>query len=168
MAQRLSLWVSDRTRDDVFWRSAMSGGRSTVIGKNRDGDTASAQAGDLVATHELGNLLVSWFVLECKNFKDFRFTTLIFGGKGDFLPEWEKLIRDCDRTGKYPMMFAKQSRVGELVFSDQEGMDHLMKGATKYVPIRVAFPVHDVYGISMTDFLNEIDYQKLKKHLQDF
>jgi len=30
ICRRLSLWVSAGKQEDVFWRSAMSGGRSTV------------------------------------------------------------------------------------------------------------------------------------------
>ena len=30
VCKKLSLWVSNGTRDDIFWRSAMSGGRATL------------------------------------------------------------------------------------------------------------------------------------------
>src|ERR1041385_2036835 len=70
VCQRLSWWVSKRTRTDCFWRSAMSGGRNTVNKKQGKGKQTEAHAGDVVATHETGNDLMSFFVMECKHHKD--------------------------------------------------------------------------------------------------
>lgn len=43
----LSLWWSDGTNDDWFWRSAMSGGRATV--RARKGQKTANAAGDICA-----------------------------------------------------------------------------------------------------------------------
>ena len=52
----LSLWWSDGTNDDWFWRSAMSGGRATV--RARKGQKTANAAGDICAqTPEAQRLL---------------------------------------------------------------------------------------------------------------
>lgn len=60
----LSLWVSDGTRDDIFWRSHGSGGRATCRGKS--GKTTEGQYGDQSATDPLGKPLIKAWCIECK------------------------------------------------------------------------------------------------------
>lgn len=55
----LSLWWSGGKRKDLFWRSAMSGGMSTVTG-------CQAQTGDIVAVHEEGYELIEAICFELK------------------------------------------------------------------------------------------------------
>src|SRR5687768_2048686 len=70
ICERLSLWVSNRKREDVFWRSAMSGGRANLKSRRKHGMEFSAQSGDITAIHELGHALLAMFVLECKFYRD--------------------------------------------------------------------------------------------------
>lgn len=64
MARLLSKWWTDDKRDDVFWRSAMSGGMATV--RARKGETKVNQIGDLVAVDPIGAPLLEAFVIELK------------------------------------------------------------------------------------------------------
>ena len=65
ICKRLSLYVSKGKRDDLFWRSAMSGGRATLQAKK--GKKAQAQAGDITSIAAEGNKLTSTFMIECKH-----------------------------------------------------------------------------------------------------
>ncbi|MBM3120244.1 MAG: hypothetical protein FJ006_12010, partial [Chloroflexi bacterium] len=48
ISRQLSLWWTHGERDDVFWRSSMSGGRATVRAKK--GQKTAYQNGDITAT----------------------------------------------------------------------------------------------------------------------
>ena len=56
---KLSKWVSYGERDDLFWRSAMSGGRQTVGFKK--GINRKNQAGDITAIDPIGQKLIDSF-----------------------------------------------------------------------------------------------------------
>lgn len=68
ICKELSLWVSHGKREDLFWRSAMSGGRTTVGA--RKGKDFKKHAGDISATHVDGHKLTDEFFVECKFVKD--------------------------------------------------------------------------------------------------
>ena len=77
VCKTLSLWISDGERDDIFWRSAMSGGRATLAIKK--GSISTAHAGDITPTHSLGFEFLEQFMVECKFYKDLNVESLIFG-----------------------------------------------------------------------------------------
>jgi hypothetical protein len=63
-AVALSLWWSKGERDDIFWRSQNSGGRSTMRGKR--GKSTEGQYGDIAATDPSGKPLLAHWCIECK------------------------------------------------------------------------------------------------------
>ena len=65
MAKRLSLWWTGGERDDVIWRTQISGGRATVRG--RKGKRTEGQYGDLTYTDPCAKPLFDLFVIECKH-----------------------------------------------------------------------------------------------------
>lgn len=60
----LSEWLSEGKRDDLLWRSSMSGGRATVRG--RKGKTTAGHYGDVAATCPQGEPLTRAFAIELK------------------------------------------------------------------------------------------------------
>ena len=64
ISRKLSLWWTHGERDDVFWRSSMSGGRATVRAKQ--GKTTAYQNGDITATDPIGAPLIANVVIELK------------------------------------------------------------------------------------------------------
>jgi hypothetical protein len=60
----LSLWWSDGKEDDLFWRSAGSGGRSTR--RKKKGSRTKNQGGDITGTCEDALLLISKVAFELK------------------------------------------------------------------------------------------------------
>lgn len=109
----LSLWVSDGKRDDLFWRSAISGGRATVRAKK--GQTTANQAGDITATDPMGYILTDSFVCECKHYKDLEWSSFIYG-KGFIWKTWEKLLAEAVENNKMPFLIVKQNNQPEIVF----------------------------------------------------
>ena len=62
--KRISLWWTNWTRDDVFWRSSGSGARAKVRG--RAGVGTAGQSGDVAATDPCGVPLIDMFTIELK------------------------------------------------------------------------------------------------------
>jgi len=64
ICRELSKWWSFGQRDDIFWRTAGSGGMATNRGKQ--GLRTFGQAGDIQATDPAGQPLLSMFSFELK------------------------------------------------------------------------------------------------------
>jgi len=64
ICKRLSLWWTENKRDDIFWRTAGSGGRATQRKKNKQ-DTYG-QHGDVQATDPIGEPLTMLCSIEIK------------------------------------------------------------------------------------------------------
>jgi hypothetical protein len=64
VCKQLSVWWTGGKRDDVFWRTAGSGGRATQ--RNRRGQRTFGQYGDVQATDPIGQPLLDVFTIEIK------------------------------------------------------------------------------------------------------
>ena len=64
ICKELSLWWTNGDRDDVFWRTATSGGRATQRAKTKRG--TFGQEGDVQATDPIGQPLMDVFAIELK------------------------------------------------------------------------------------------------------
>lgn len=169
VCRRLSLWVSGYTREDVYWRSAMSGGRATVKSRTHRKRVRdfSAHGGDIAATHELGHALTSEFFIDSKFYKGFRFDTYIHGGAGEFAPVWVDDLEKAKLVRKQLMVIIKANRMADLVFLTSEGLRWIRQGATSEedFPIRVSFPQLDAHGGLFRDMLADIDFKRIRRCL---
>jgi len=109
---RLSRWVSQGHKDDLFWRSAMSGGRAT-LGK-RKGVDLSRQAGDITAVAPEGHILTDRFYIECKSVKDLKLDRMLIGS-GTLFEFWRVARREAREHDRHPMLIAKQNQYTTLV-----------------------------------------------------
>jgi hypothetical protein len=107
----LSRWVTKGKRRDCFWRSAMSGGRATVIGHQH-----IRQAGDICAVAPEGVPFIETFVVECKAYKDIDLEAFIVSNKGKISKWWKKVKSEATQQGRVPMLIAKQNLTPVLVF----------------------------------------------------
>lgn len=165
--QRLSLWVSDMKREDIFWRAAMSGGRANLKSRRRRGAKFSAQSGDISAIHPLGHLLLNLFVIECKWYLNLKLSQLVFGRRGHLDKIWGKLMDVCDRSGgcRQPLLFAKQNRQQELVFTNRRGFDILQAGTTSKARLEITTTFHR-YGARVFLFrqlLNDSSFARIRR-----
>lgn len=102
VCKQLSLWVSKGKSVDLFWRSAMSGGRATVAkGKVRQG-------GDITAVAPEGHVLTDYLYIECKHLKNISFDSLI-KGSGPLLTIWQKTIEEAEKYRKHPVLIFRQN-----------------------------------------------------------
>lgn len=143
----LSKWVSNGERDDLFWRSAMSGGRATVGRKK--GVERSAQSGDISIIDSKGSPLADVFSIECKTYEDLHLDNLVYGGKAGAPTFWTQCKRDAEQAGKLPFLVAKQNRKDILLGLSQEGMTLLQAS-----PI-ASYPRHDLHLFFFEEFLTE-------------
>lgn len=114
----LSLWMSHNKSEDLYWRSSMSGGRSTVAA--RKGKRLAAQAGDISCIHASGSPFTDNFYVECKSYRDLNFIGLLTG-KGKLIEFWEETKRQAEHYGKWPLLIAKQNQQPIVACLDQNG-----------------------------------------------
>ena len=119
--KHLSMWLSKGRRDDLFWRSAMSGGRAT-IGIRDGGFERSAQAGDITAITQAGERFLSLFVVECKHYADLQLHNLVAKRSGNTQKFWAKHVKECKKFKKHPMLIAKQNLLPVLFVTSLDGL----------------------------------------------
>jgi len=105
ICKKLSLWVSNNLQDDLFWRSAMSGGRATI--RRKKGKETASGHGDITAVTPEGNKLTDYFVIECKSYKSLGFDSHLYN-KGPLAGIWDKLKNETPK-GKKPILILKEN-----------------------------------------------------------
>lgn len=115
----LSLWVSGGERDDIYWRSAMSGGRATV--QNKKGGNNTTQLGDISCIDSTGEWLTNTFIIENKFYRNVHLDSIIYPYSKNaetVFQWWTKLTAICDANRKLPMLIFKQNNRDILVGTD--------------------------------------------------
>jgi hypothetical protein len=107
VCKQLSLLISKGRRTDLFWRSAMSGGRATLELKK---DVLNqTQAGDISSIDMDSGWLTRDYMIECKHYNDLQFTSGFLSGTGNLYKFWTKLFKDAIARNKKPILIAKQN-----------------------------------------------------------
>jgi hypothetical protein len=106
VCKQLSFWVSKGKSEDLFWRSAMSGGRSTVA--HAKGKLVRA-AGDICSVAPEGHILTDLWVIECKHVKRLYLDQFLIQETGWLKKVWDKLRAEANRHNKWPLLIAKQN-----------------------------------------------------------
>lgn len=119
----MSKWTTAGQRDDIYWRSAMSGGRATV--QFKAGKKNLTQGGDISAVDPLGHKLLGHFAVECKFYKKLDIETSLLRGYGKLIQFWGEATRMAKRQKKIPILIAKQNNFPALVLTDDRGIDIL-------------------------------------------
>jgi hypothetical protein len=159
----LSLWVSERKRPDLFWRSALSGGRSTIAQKK--GEKNLTQSGDITAIHSSGEFLTRMCFIECKAYADLELASLVFKRQGTLWRIFEKVREQSSPLGKIPLLIAKQDYRPQIVVTNEKGYKFLSLSipVTREIPLSAALPPVDIYIMRLTDLLNLGKYGLLKQ-----
>lgn len=109
----LSLWISLGKREDLFWRSAMSGGRATVGRKS--GKDHAKHAGDITATDPLGHALTDRWYVECKAYRDLKIDAAMLSGVGLLAKFWRETVEQATHYKRMPMLIAHQNQQPTIV-----------------------------------------------------
>lgn len=121
VCKALSLWVSHGKREDLYWRSAMSGGRATVA--SRVGKNLASQAGDISSIDKTGWPLTADLYFEAKHVKDLSLDNFIIKGTGPLAGYWKTAIREAEKYEKSPVIIARQNRFPTLLIAH----DHVVE-----------------------------------------
>lgn len=122
ICKALSHWVSKGKHDDLFWRSAMSGGRAT-IGSRTGKDVR--QAGDICSVSPEGHTLTDRFYVECKSYKDLRIDRFFIEHTGTLWQFWVKACQEARMYDRTPMLIVKQNTFPILVLVKPGMLDSL-------------------------------------------
>lgn len=144
----LSRWLSKGSQDDIFWRSAMSGGRATVHHRNF-GKRLANQVGDISCIHPLGSHFISTFAPECKFYADLDYQGLLTG-KGKLLAFWAEINEQAERYNKLPFLVCRQNRMQPHVCLDKAGMRKFGLYDVRTLVISVR---HDMYIMDAAKFV---------------
>lgn len=118
VCKALSLWITVGKSVDVFWRSAMSGGRATVA------KGAVRQAGDITAVAPEGHILTDQFYLELKHLKKIDLDGLI-KDNGPLLAIWKKTQEEAAKYHRIPTLIFKQNHWPVVLCTTNAGIDKL-------------------------------------------
>lgn len=155
----LSLGMSGGARDDLFWRSAMSGGRASVQFKR--GKQNLTQTGDITAIDPLGAALTDKFLVECKFYRDLILVGLFHGIRSGINGHWGECIKKASQHHKWPLLIARQNRMNALVCLDRSGATYfdLLDPRRNRTILIANFVSQEMYVIWYNQFL------KLLPHL---
>lgn len=142
VCRRLSLWLSRGLRDDLLWRSAMSGGRATV--QLKLGTKNLTQSGDVSAVGEGAFAFCERNFIEVKHYRDLGIGRSIVCGTGNLAKFWKIASREARKYGKHPMLVARQNLYPTIVLVD-EGMDEFLGSA--------ATPLATLHGLAARVYL---------------
>lgn len=138
---KLSLWVSGGEHEDYYWRSSMSGGRSTVAAKR--GKRLAAQAGDISCINPLGSSLTDKFYIELKFYKSLDFAGLL-KGTGNLAKFWIETRKQAQLYRKEPLLIAKQNQCPAIA---------CFAWSAIYSPITLAAPKLHLWAVLLDELL---------------
>lgn len=158
IAKTLSLWLSHGDRDDLLWRSSLSGGRATL--QVQSGNTVGNQSGDLSPIGAEAMDFSQYFTVECKHYKDIFLTDIVYGlRKGDGIGKfWEQAKNDADQAEKFPLLIAKQNFGKEIIAMPQHIMLQVQKDKNFYPAHADILPASIV---KLEDFLENVTPEEL-------
>ena len=162
ICQRLSQWVSDFKRSDIFWRSAASGAKARVSRKKGEKAKFAGQWGDISSVVSEGNFLTEVFIIECKHYNDIGFHATFYDKKTPIKRYWNDLREIAFDAKKYPIIIIKENRRQEIIGFDRFGKKVLAGFGLK--PF-VIFPTMDLHLYSFRDLISDIEFKDFAKRV---
>ncbi len=146
LCKMLSLWVSHGKNEDVFWRSAMSGGRATVAA--RKCKKLTRQAGDISAIAPEGHILTNRYYVELKHVKNLALLQFFTKGSGPLAEYWKKAKQQAALHGLEPLIIARQNNLPMVLVCTQGTVDVLTCWHCQYTE-RLTIKKRRVVGIEI-------------------
>ena len=153
ISKKLSLWFSNKERDDLFWRSQNSGGRFTS--RKKIGKNTKNQSGDITSTDSRGEIFINMFSIECKSYKQVdKWDLFLF--KGLIKEWWEKLKYESE--DKNCLLIIKENRKPIIIISCLKIMNIL-----QMTPMIVFGDSLELGVYSFDKFIKEVDPNIIEK-----
>lgn len=155
ISKRLSLWFSNGESDDLFWRTASSGGRFTQ--RFKKGKNTVNQAGDITNTCADSEEFSKYFLIECKSYKDIKLWTLLTGieVKDSVLEWWNLTKKKSSELNKIPVLITRQNRKPDLLITNNH-MPQLISPNAVFKSDIFVYKLDDFLTIKCHDIINEL------------
>jgi hypothetical protein len=119
ICKKLSLWWTDGKRDDIFARTASSGGRATQ--RSKKNLTTFGQYGDIQAADPIGQPLIDLAVIECKDGYASNSIADLLDKEPRHNPLYEQFIKqarqsNCESDSEYWLLIARRRGRQIMVF----------------------------------------------------
>ena len=146
ISKKLSLWLSNGERDDLFWRTQSSGGRFTQ--RMKVGKKTVNQDGDISSTTSESEAFSNMFMIECKNYEDINIWSLITGKqlKNSILDWWNTYKKNADVLNKKLLLVMRQDFKPDIILTNNFFVNIL--------PIAIFKLDEDVYLYKLDDIIN--------------
>jgi len=167
LASLFSLWWSEGKRDDIFGRSAGSGGRFTA--RRKSGKDTFLQGGDIVATDAEGEPLMKALLIEAKtgygtkvSGEIVRWDILDFMDSRQEKPVlakmWEQCYRDAAISNRTPVLIFRRNRRSPCMLIEKQFFNELSDFYGTFTGNRIDLSVADITGviIALQDFFSWI------------
>lgn len=162
ICKKLSSWATNGERDDIFWRTSLSGGRATVNLKK--GKINQQHVGDICAIDAIGYEFTDIFYTELKFYKNLHVDSFIFGTpiKGTILEIWHDTVAEGQQYSKQPVLICKQNFKELQVLCISSYTYSKLRVNNKNLECIAQFPKLDMYIVDLSHFLEVVDYQIFK------
>jgi len=166
ISKKLSLWVSNNERDDIYWRSHSSGARYTIrkkLGKDTEGQDA-----DLTCTSKNPDyiILTDKLSIECKAYKDINFWNFITETKTGVSAFWEQAVNQAEQANKLPVLIAKKNNMPILFFCNNTLQKLIRRELKLKEIIKIEYKKRPIYVYKLEDIL-KLNYNNLLSFLKN-
>jgi hypothetical protein len=161
VCKKLSKWLSAGEREDLLWRSAMSGGRATVAHRKGKKDD---QVGDICATSTEGLAFTNRFAVECKYYRDIQMESLLtqHPGKDSLLKFWNEIDLKAAEVNRLAMLVFKQNQGETWVLMRQHVVLNLWDSEYAAQPAGSTL-VNELILMRLNDFLEAFKWEKRRE-----
>lgn len=171
----LSMWWTDNERDDIFWRTSISGGRAKT--RQKAGKKTFGQYGDIQATDPIGQPLINLCLIEIKRgygSASFMDEMDRKGKKKSIWGGWFSKMEKDIKIAKIPfwVLIVRRNRKKALFFLPRalrQILVHVSPGLSTCLP-SVFLNLKDlhIYGTTLENFLKHINPETIEKLSSEF
>lgn len=166
LCKMLSLWWTGGVRDDVFWRTAGSGGRAT--NRQRIGKKTYGQQGDIQATDPIGAPLTRLVTIEAKRgHPDAHIGDVMDRTNDHNLRWWEQFVKQSIREARdsgtpYWLLIMRRDKRTALVYMPWElymklELQNVVPWLKFRPPLREgSVPIPTIFGTTLEKFLKVV------------
>lgn len=168
VCKSLSLWWTHGKRDDIFWRTAGSGGRATTRGKH--GKSTANSDGDITAIDPIGQPLLDIVTLELK--RGYSWAPALHelidkpdGRAAKLYKQWFKQARQShEQAGSFAwMIIHKRDRCKAIVIMPRVFAAYISPlGGPSCFTVRVLGDGIAIEAYPLEDFINLVSPEHIK------
>lgn len=164
ICKKLSLWWTFGKRDDVFFRTASSGGRATQ--RSKKNKTTFGQYGDIQAADPIGQSLIDLCTIECKDGYAGDSIADLLDKEPRHRPKYEEFIKQAKQSSKqsktacYWLLIARRRGRQIMVYMpatlEEEISSLCDQHWNTFMCIRIFKKLH-IVATTLSEFLDKVD-----------